>query len=149
MKDEWKDWFIDFISDKNFTLTNTSYSGISRNYKFYNIDKIYIPFHDEFRTFLKQYTGVNDFTYDTYHVHLWEEGSFFSTHKDDRDDRKFAYIYELQESDCKTKLSVEGKNIEEGWFDVYTKHEVPLITKGTRLSLTVFGKHTKNNKEVI
>lgn len=149
MKDTWKEWFLTYVNDKDFTLTDSPYSGIKRNYRFHNINKKYVPFHAEFKEFLKNYTGVGDFTYDTYHVHTWQEGSFFSKHKDDRDDRKFAYVYELQESECKTKLEVEGNKITEGWFDVFTKHEVPVIKKGKRFSLTVFGKHTNINKEVI
>ena len=55
---------------------------------------------------------------------------------------------ELQESKCKTKLLVEDTKLEEGWFDVYTKHRVPTITDGERISLTIFGKKI-NNKTMI
>ena len=34
----------------------------------------------------------------------------------------------------------EEKAKEYGWFDVHTYHSVPIIKKGERISLTVFGK---------
>lgn len=143
MKTEWVKWFLDYISDKDFTLQNNTYSGIKRNYSFYNILSTEVPFHNDFFSYIQNLTNINKFTIDTYHIHKWEVGSYFSEHEDNREKRKFAYVYELQESKCKTKLLVNNRPVNESWFDVLTKHEVPMITDGERISLTVFGKSIK------
>lgn len=149
MKKEWIDWFVKHVSNKEFTLENIPYFNIKRNYSFYNINSSDVPFHSEFFEYLKKYTGIDDFTFDIYHIHRWVKGSFFSKHIDNRDNRKFAYVYELQESECKTKLLVNNNSVNEGWFDVHTNHEVPTIISGERISLTVFGKNFNNTKGYI
>jgi len=149
MKKEWVKWFLDYISNKKFVIENTSYFRIERNYQYHNIKASEVPFHNEFFDYLIEFTKIDDFIFDFYHIHKWNVGSFFSPHNDKRDNRKFAYVYELQESNCKTKLLVEDKPIDESWFNVHTKHEVPKIKDGERISLTIFGKNKQGIKEVI
>ena len=142
MKQEYKDWFLNDIKTKIFESTSyLRYSYGNRKYEHYNYDRSDIPFDDDFNEYLISLVGDSSFDYNIYHIHKWKPGYFFSEHNDNRDNRKFAYVCELQESECKTKLIVNGNPLTEGWFDVHTKHELPTILKGERISLTVFGKH--------
>ena len=138
---EWKNWFLDYTGNREFFTEQFPFYDIDRNYQIYNINPSEVPFHEEFVNNLKDLTGIEDFAVEQYHIHKWSKGSFFTEHIDDRDDRIFAYVCELKESDCKTKLLVNGEPTEEAWFDVRTRHEVPEIKKGVRISLTVFGKY--------
>lgn len=147
MKQEYIDWFLENIKDKEFTKIEVLSKKYGRNYQFYNFGKHEVPFDLDFELYLQNFVNDTDFEYDCYHIHKWNEGCYFSTHHDDRENRKFSYVCELQESDCKTKLLVENQPIEEGWFDVHTNHEVPKIKKGQRISLTIFGKN--KNKKVL
>ena len=136
MEQKWIDWFLNDIADKTFTNLKRRHC----DYDFYNYHKDSVPFHAEFNQFLVNLVNDDNFHYDIYHIHRWKEGSYFNRHNDDKANRKFAYVHELQESECKTKLLVEDKDSEYGWFDAYTYHSVPKIQKGVRISLTVFGK---------
>lgn len=149
MKEEWKEWFLNHISDKKFVVEKIPYSGVKRNYQYHNIGISEVPFHKQFFDYLKELTKIDDFIIDFYHLHKWSVGSFFSLHTDNRDNRKFVYVYELQESNCKTKLLVENEPIDTGWFDVHIKHEVPKIKDGERISLTVFGKNKQITKGLL
>lgn len=149
MKKEWVKWFLSYVSNKTFEVENTPYFRIKRNYQYYNIKTSEVPFHKEFFNYLVEFTKTDDFNFDFYHIHKWSVGNFFSSHIDNRDNRKFAYVCELQESNCKTKLLVEGKPIDESWFNVHTRHEVPKIKDGERVSLTIFGKNKQVTKGVI
>ena len=144
MKLEYIDWFLNNIKNKEFTKRDK----YGRNYEFYNFSRDQVPFDSNFHSYLKSFVKDTEFEYDNYHIHKWKVGSYFNEHIDNRDNRKFAYMCELQESKCKTKLLVEDTKLEEGWFDVYTKHRVPTITDGERISLTIFGKKI-NNKTMI
>ena len=136
MEQEWIDWFLENIKSKTFTPEKRKHC----QYEYFNFYKDDVPFNREFNQFLIKRIGDNKFDYDVYHIHKWNEGSFFKTHTDDRDNRRFALVQELKESECKTKLLVEGAETEYALFDVYTEHSVPIIKKGERISLTVFGK---------
>ena len=141
MTQEYIDWFLENIKDKEFTKIDAPSKLYGRKYEYYNFGRNEVPFDSEFKLYLQSFVNVIDFEYDCYHIHKWNVGSYFSVHHDDRENRKFSYVCELQESDCKTKLLVGDEPTEEAWFDVYTKHEVPLIKKGQRISLTIFGKN--------
>ena len=129
MEQEWVDWFLENIKSKTFTPEKRKHC----QYEYYNFYKDNVPFNREFHQFLSKQIGDNKFDYDVYHIHKWNEGSFFKTHIDDRDNRRFALVQEL-------KLLVEGIKTEYALFDVHTEHSVPVIKKGERISLTVFGK---------
>lgn len=144
MNQEWVKWFLENILDKNFIEEKRKLCS----YEYFNFYKDDVPFHDEFRNFLIDLVGDDKFEYNVYHIHKWKKGSFFKTHTDNRANRRFALVYELKESDCKTKLVVEGISKNYGLFDVNTEHSVPKIKKGERISLTVFGKKI-NKKGVI
>lgn len=141
MKQEYKDWFLENIKNKQFTEINMPSKTYGRKYEYYNFGRNEVPFDSELQTYLENFVKDKDFDYDCYHVHRWNVGSYFSIHHDARENRKFSYVCELQESECKTKLLVENILTEEGWFGVNTKHEVPKIKKGQRISLTIFGKN--------
>lgn len=141
MKQEYKDWFLENIKDKKFVLTNVPSPKYGRKYEYYNFGRHEVPFDAEFRTYLETFVGDSNFDYDCYHIHKWKVGSYFDEHIDDRENRKFSYVCELKESECKTKLLVNNVLTEEGWFDVHTNHRVPKIQKGKRISLTIFGKN--------
>ena len=141
MKQAWINWFLKNIHDKDFTQINMPLKKYGRKYEYYNFGRDEVPFDLEFQSYLQNHINSDNFTFDCYHIHKWKEGSYFDSHIDDRENRKFSYIFELKESDCKTKLLVKGISIEEGWFDVQTEHRVPKIKKGERISLTVFGKN--------
>ena len=141
MKEEYKDWFLNNIKDKEFTIIDMPLKRYGRKYEYYNFGRHEVPFDLELNSYLQDFVGDDNFEYDCYHIHRWKVGSYFSTHHDDRENRKFSYVCELQESNCKTKLLVDNILTEEGWFDVYTKHEVPPIKDGERISLTIFGKN--------
>lgn len=141
MKKEYKDWFLESIKTKEFTKIDMPLSQYGRKYEFYNFGRHEVPFDLEFQTYLQSFVNDSDFEYECYHIHKWDVGSFFDIHHDDRENRKFSYVCELQESDCKTKLLIDGIPTNEGWFNVHTKHEVPVITEGQRISLTIFGKN--------
>lgn len=143
MKNKWKDWFLNYIEDKEFITEDYPFYDVKRNYQICNIEPSDVPFHEEFVNTLKNLTGAEDFAIEQYHIHKWSKGNYFTEHIDDRDSRIFAYVCELKESDCKTKLLVNREPKDEAWFDVQTKHEVPKIKEGTRISLTVFGKYGK------
>ena len=149
MKSEYKLWFLQNITNKVFTLTHNKLGGVSRKYEYFNFSRTEVPFDTEFFEFLKSYVGQSNFTYDAYHIHRWKSGYFFDEHIDDRADRKFSYVAELKESECKTKLLVENYPSEEAWFDVRTKHTVPKVKEGERISLTVFGKKIQEIKGLI
>ena len=141
MKQEYKDWFLDTIKDKKFTKAYSPSKKYGRKYEYYNLGRHEVPFDLEFKKYLETFVGDSDFEFECYHLHKWSVGSFFNEHIDDRENRKFSYVCELQESECKTKLLVENILTEEGWFDVHTIHKVPVIQKGERISLTIFGKN--------
>jgi len=141
MKQEYKDWFLDNIKDKEFTKIDSPTKIYGRKYEYYNFGRHEVPFDSEFKLYLESFVGEDDFDYECYHIHRWNVGSYFDSHIDDRENRKFSYVCELKESDCKTKLLVNNVLTEEGWFDVQTEHRVPKIQKGERISLTVFGKN--------
>ena len=111
---EYKEWFLENIKDKIFTREDYSYKNVSRKYEYYNFARDEVPFDSDFESFLKSIIGNDDFTYECYHVHKWKVGDFFEPHHDNRENRKFSYVCELQESDCKTKLLVENNPINEG-----------------------------------
>ena len=135
MKQEYKDWFIG-----NRDTEQEAYSWSDRSYKFTNIEISRVPFHEELRDYIYSFPNIDtEATYDMYHIHTWEEGDFFYEHIDSRYSRKWAFISELQPSDCNTKLMVEGKEFEEGVIGCFDLHGLPKIQKGTRISLTVFG----------
>lgn len=139
MKQEFKEWFISQIKESQDTA---DYPG--RNYSFTNLHIDQVPFHEELKDYIFSLNPITDNTeYEVYHVHTWNEGSYFEQHIDNNFRRKWAYVCELQESECKTTLIVEGKETKEGIFDSNTLHEVPMIKKGTRISLTVFGSSKK------
>lgn len=143
MKQEYKDWFLKNIEDKNFTLIDMPLKNYGRKYEFYNFGRNEVPFDLEFEKYLKEFIKDSQFVFDCYHIHKWKEGYYFDSHIDDRENRKFSYVCELKESDCKTKLLVNNILTEEGWFNVQTEHRVPKVEKGERISLTIFGKNKK------
>ena len=136
MEQKWIEWFLENTANKTFTIEKRKHC----QYEYFNYHRDNVPFDTQFNQFLSRLVGDSKFNYDVYHIHKWKEGSYFNEHKDDRDNRRFAYVHELQESDCKTKLLVNGTAKEYDWFDVHTYHSVPVIKKGERISLTVFGK---------
>ena len=138
---EYKNWFLENIQTKEFTKVDMPLSQYGRKYEFYNFGRHEVPFDFEFETYLQSFVNDTDFDYECYHVHKWDVGAFFDLHHDDRENRKFSYVCELQESKCKTKLLIEGNPTNEGWFDVNTNHQVPMIQLGQRISLTIFGKN--------
>lgn len=137
MKNEWKRWFID---GSDYTDDFGTYDMDDRKYLYLNIHKSRVPFHEELRDYIFSLNPSTEPTdYEVYHIHYWGEGDFFDEHIDNNFKRRWAYVCELEPSDCDTSLLVEGKPIKEGLFDSNTKHKVPQIQKGTRISLTVFG----------
>lgn len=135
MKQEWKDWFIN-----NRLEEQTFVEYDDRRYQYTNFHITNVPFHKELQEYIFSLNEITKGTeYDVYHVHTWNEGDFFGEHIDNNFRRKWAYVCELQESECGTSLIVEGIDKKEGIFDSNTKHSVPTIQKGTRISLTVFG----------
>lgn len=134
MQKDWKRWFIEGSEPEGI------YDWEDRKYGYRNIHCDSVPFHGELKDYIFSLSEVTKgTTYEIYHVHLWEEGGFFSPHKDNNFGRKWSWVCELQESQCGTTLLVEGKELKEGIFDSNTIHEVPKIQKGKRISLTVFG----------
>src|SRR6056300_570897 len=140
MKQEHKNWLLNHVEGKQFTQSINKGKHGSRRYNYFNVHRNDVPFDDEFNNTLVELLGDSNFDYTLYHIHKWHEGCFFSTHTDERENRRFAFMSELQESTCKTKLLVENKPVVEGIFLSNVRHEVPVIKQGTRLSLTVFGK---------
>lgn len=135
MKEEWKSWFI---TNRSINQENQKFND--RSYNFTNFQCKDVPFHDELKKYICSLNQItNNTLYTLYHVHTWDVGDYFSEHIDDNFRRKWAYVCELQSSECNTSLLVEGKEIKEGMFNSKTLHEVPKIKKGTRISLTVFG----------
>ena len=135
MKQEWKDWFIE-----NRSVNQEHRKFDDREYKFTNFYFKDVPFHNELKEHIYSANPITKNTvYELYHVHTWEKGDYFSEHMDNNFRRIWSYVCELQESECKTTLLVEGKEMKEGIFNNNTLHEVPKIKKGTRISLTVFG----------
>lgn len=139
MNKDWINWFLLNTLARDFVTKKTKHC----HYEYCNLYKDKVPFHDEFKNFLTKYIGDTKFYYDVYHIHKWKVGNYFSEHTDNRANRRFAYVHELKESECKTKLLVEGVSLDFGLFDVHTLHSVPKIKKGERISLTVFGKNKK------
>lgn len=135
MKQEWKDWFI---NNRNVGQEKKEFND--RRYKFTNFHYTDVPFHNELKEYIFSITPITENTiYELYHVHTWSEGDYFGEHIDNNFRRKWSYVCELQASECNTSLLVEGKELKEGIFDSNTLHEVPMIKKGTRISLTIFG----------
>ena len=143
MKSEYKSWFLNNILDKEFTQVYIPSKNYGRKYKFYNFSRKEVPFDNKFFMYLSEFVGMTNFDYDCYHIHKWDKGDYFDEHIDDRANRIFSYVCELKESECKTKLIVENTLTEDNWFDIYTKHYVPKIQQGQRISLTVFGRKKK------
>lgn len=143
MKQEYIDWFLENIKDKEFIVASSPSENSWKLYEHYTFGRHEIPFDSDIQSYLESLIGDSDFKYECYHIHRWKEGYHFDEHTDNLENRKFAYVYELQESECKTKLLVEDEPMVEGWFDVHTKHRVPKIQKGERISLTIFAKNKK------
>ena len=137
MKQEYKDWFIENRSLKQYLKEETD-----RNYSYTNIYCKDVPFHQELKNYLYSYDLVSpDAEYNVYHIHTWNEGDFFNEHTDNNLGRKWAYVCELKASECNTMLKVNGEDMLEGVFDSNTLHTLPAIKKGTRISLTIFGRY--------
>jgi hypothetical protein len=136
MKKEWKEWFI---NQTRVYPSSGFYDWEDRRYTYLNLFKGEVPFHEELKEYIFSKVGKKDTFYEVYHVHTWKVGDFFKEHKDNNFNRRWSYVCELQPSECDTTLLVEGNPLEEGVFDFNTKHEVPMIKKGVRISLTVFG----------
>ena len=137
MKEDWKRWFLNKVENAQ---NSDFYDLEDRKYQFLNLYKDEVPFHKELRNYIFSLNSNDEATdYEVYHIHTWNEDDFFLEHIDNNFKRRWSYICELQSSQCNTSLLVEGKPLKEGLFDSNTKHEVPKIQKGTRISLTVFG----------
>lgn len=134
MKQEFINWFI---SKKNNLGGN--FCSSDRRYSYVNFSKDNVPFHEELKNHIFSLHLFTNTYFNTYHLHIWNEGDFFDEHIDNNFGRKWAYVYELQPSLCSTSLVVNGKEIKEGVFDSNTPHFLPPIKQGTRISLTVFG----------
>lgn len=141
---EYKDWLLEEVKDKQFTQSIHKGEKGARRYNYFNIHRNNVPFDDEFNDMLSKLVGDSYFDYSLYHIHKWHEGCFFSSHTDERENRRFAFMSELQESTCKTRLLVKGKPTIEGLFLSNVPHKVPTIKEGTRISLTVFGTFLQN-----
>lgn len=140
MNKEWKDWFI-----LNRLEEQTRVERKDRKYEHTTLSIKDVPFHEELKKYIFSLSNLTKGTqYNYYHIHTWKEGDFFNEHVDNNNKRVWSYVCELKESECKTSLLVEGKKTKEGIFDCNTKHEIPIVTKGTRISLTVFGSPFKN-----
>lgn len=149
MKSEYIEWFINKSAELANSHSHLKYVGkyeksIGVYYEYINIHKNLVPFHNDLFNYI---TSLDDITkqtnYDMYHIHYWNEGNYFVEHVDDNFNRKWAYVCELKPSECNTHLLVNGFPFLEGIFDSQTKHEVPKIKKGKRISLTVFGTPIK------
>lgn len=135
MKEEWKEWFISKINEEV-----EEYDLDDRRYSYLNLFYTEVPFHEELKKYIFSLNPLNEETdYEVYHIHIWKEGDFFEEHIDNNFNRRWSFVSELQSSECGTTLLVEGNPLKEGLFDFKTKHEVPKIQNGTRISLTVFG----------
>lgn len=134
MKQEYIDWFL-----KVDKPTQGYYDLDDRKYSFVNLFKDEVPFHNELSTYISSLHSIPNTYYELYHIHTWKEGAFFDEHIDNNFSRKWAYVCELKPSECNTSLLVEGKEFKEGVFDSNTRHSLPPIKKGTRISLTIFG----------
>jgi len=135
MQHLWKNWFID-----NFYPLTDVVEKSDRKYTFKNFYYTEVPFHNELKSYILSLNTITVGTsYEVYHVHRWEQGSFFNEHVDSNKNRRWAYVCELKSSECGTSLLVEGIKTKEGLFDCTTLHEVPTIKEGVRISLTVFG----------
>lgn len=138
MKQEYIDWFINNRESKQVKVDFPD-----RRYVYTNKYYTEVPFHTELKEYIYSLDDITQYTeYHYYHIHTWKEGDFFKEHIDGNYRRKWAYVCELQPSECKTKLVVDGLEMEEGIFDAFTLHRVPKIRQGTRISLTVFGSST-------
>lgn len=149
MQNFYKQWFLQNIKDKRFKHTVIKEPRVARSYSYFSFSRTQVPFDSEFYAFLKDYTGIKEFTYDYYHIHRWRVSDFFDVHIDKRENRLFGYCCELQESDCKTKLLVKNKPVDEAWFNNETLHNVPKIKNGVRISLTVFGLKPDSGKTLL
>jgi hypothetical protein len=142
MKKEWKEWFInqmDKCEDKG------EYDWEDRKYEYFNVNDSEVPFDKELKKRIYSLSPfTKDSTFSIYHIHRWNEGGFFTKHKDNNLKRKWSYVCELQPSECDTSLLMEGVPVKEGIFKSNVEHEVPKIKKGTRISLTVFGIENPN-----
>lgn len=134
MKQEYIDWFISRKSD-----VGGNYCSSDRRYSYVNFYKDSVPFHKELKNYIFSLHHFTNTFFTLYHLHIWNEGDFFDEHVDTNFGRKWAYVCELQPSDCNTSLRVNGKEFKEGVFDSNTPHFLSPIVKGTRISLTVFG----------
>lgn len=135
MKQEYKDWFIE-----NRDLKQYTYKESDRSYSCTNIYFKDVPFHQDLKEYIYSYNLVSPNTdYKVYHIHTWNEGDFFNEHTDNNLSRIWAYVCELKASECNTKLKANGEDMIEGVFDSNTLHTLPMIKKGIRISLTVFG----------
>tara|TARA_B100000902_G_C26785241_1_gene657065 strand:- start:193 stop:621 length:429 start_codon:yes stop_codon:yes gene_type:complete len=136
MKQEYKDWFIE-----NRSLKQYRYKETDRSYSSTNIYYKDVPFHQDLKQHIYSYDIVSpDTEYNVYHIHTWNEGDYFNEHTDNNLSRKWAYVCELKASECNTKLKANGEDMIEGVFDSNTLHTLPMIKKGVRISLTIFGR---------
>lgn len=149
MENTYRNWFLQNIQDKEFRTTVILEPKVARSYSYFSFLRSEVPFDSDFFVYLKEYTGVKDFTFKYYHLHKWKKGDFFDVHIDKRENRIFGYCCELKESTCSTKLLVEGKKVDEAWFSNETLHNVPKVQKGERISLTVFGSYPDSHKTLI
>ena len=140
MKEEWKKWFISQL----ISISGT-YDWKDRSYSYTNIDVEDVPFHKELMKHIYSLDEITcDSQYKVYHIHKWSVGDYFDEHMDNNFNRKWAYVCELQPSDCNTSLVVDGFPIKEGVFSSTTLHRLPKVQEGIRISLTVFGVPCKS-----
>ena len=138
MRKEWSEWFVNQI-DNGRLLNYEQRESPDRKYWYTNFGLNEVPFHMEFISWLSKYVDRDDFDMECYHVHVWGPGCYFDEHTDNYSSRMFTYVNEMESSLCDGGLYVDGKFMTEGYFATKTPHLVKRITKGRRISLTVFG----------
>ena len=150
MKKEWKDWFISQLDVKPHTYINKPDNlELSRRYSFIELFDEDIPFSTELQNYIANFIDRDDYKYNGYAVIKYDEGDYIGEHADYTNDTFLTYSYELQESDCKTKVIVDGKAEDEVWYFSDVKHSVDKIKKGTRISLIMFAQRKTEVKTIL
>ena len=141
MKKEWKQ-YIEVLSRSKPWHELSSDRGEVRDghYSWQTVVDAELPFSTQLKHYIKNFIGDTEYINDGYLLIKYEEGDYIGEHTDSYGKSIVTYVCEIKPSLCGSQLLIENKPYGEVYYHNDTKHEVKKIERGTRISLTMFGR---------
>ena len=149
MNQDWKNWIIEYSKTKDWKRVDESNNKhFPRKYSFCTLPRNEVPFDAELDSYINNFIGHSDYVNNEYVLIKYDVGDFIGEHLDKYGNNVVTYVCELQSSDCKSHLIIDGEEKQEAKYTIDISHRVDKIKSGTRISLSMFGRR-KNNKTSI